>query len=70
MDNVRLFLFLALAFTGMLLYQSWQEDYGPGPAPAATEQSSSSAPSAVPDTPSVVPTAPAATCRNHARRPS
>lgn len=29
MDNIRLFLFMALAFLGMLLYQSWQEDYGP-----------------------------------------
>jgi YidC/Oxa1 family membrane protein insertase len=28
MDNVRLFLFLALAFLGMLIYQAWQEDYG------------------------------------------
>ena len=31
MDNVRLFLFLALAFLGMLIYQAWQEDYGPKP---------------------------------------
>ena len=29
MDNVRLFLFMALAFLGMLIYQAWQEDYGP-----------------------------------------
>ena len=35
MDNVRLFLFMALAFLGMLIYQAWQEDYGP----RATEQS-------------------------------
>ncbi|MCB1774041.1 MAG: membrane protein insertase YidC, partial [Gammaproteobacteria bacterium] len=28
MDNVRLLLFMALAFLGMLLYQAWQEDYG------------------------------------------
>jgi len=55
MDNVRLILFLALAFTGMLLYQSWQEDYGQHPV--ATEQSSTGAPSAVPDTPNVVPVA-------------
>ncbi|MDJ0740922.1 MAG: membrane protein insertase YidC [Gammaproteobacteria bacterium] len=28
MDNVRLFLIMALAFLGMLIYQAWQEDYG------------------------------------------
>ena len=40
MDNVRLILFMALAFLGMLLYQSWQEDYGPaseGPAESAVQ---------------------------------
>jgi YidC/Oxa1 family membrane protein insertase len=52
MDNVRLFLLLALAFTGMLLYQSWQEDYGP--RSVVSEQSNvGSEPSAVPDTPSI-----------------
>jgi len=35
MDNVRLFLFMALAFLGMLLYQAWQEDYGPAPQAVA-----------------------------------
>jgi YidC/Oxa1 family membrane protein insertase len=29
MDNVRLLLFMALAFLGMLIYQAWQADYGP-----------------------------------------
>ncbi|MGB5200669.1 MAG: membrane protein insertase YidC, partial [Sedimenticolaceae bacterium] len=29
MDNVRLLLFMALAFIGMLIYQAWQQDYGP-----------------------------------------
>ena len=29
MDNVRLFLLMALAFLGMLIYQAWQQDYGP-----------------------------------------
>ncbi len=38
MDNVRLFLFMALAFLGMLLYQAWQTDYGPAARQAATEQ--------------------------------
>lgn len=28
MDNVRLLLFMALAFLGMLLFQAWQQDYG------------------------------------------
>jgi len=33
MDNSRLFLFAALAFVGMLLWQQWQADYGPQPVP-------------------------------------
>ncbi len=32
MDNARLFLFAALAFVAMLLWQQWQADYGPKPA--------------------------------------
>jgi YidC/Oxa1 family membrane protein insertase len=31
MDNARLFLFAALVFVGMLLWQQWQADYGPQP---------------------------------------
>ena len=31
MDNTRLFLFAALIFVGMLLWQQWQADYGPQP---------------------------------------
>jgi len=31
MDNSRLFLFAALVFVGMLMWQQWQADYGPGP---------------------------------------
>ncbi len=31
MDNTRLFLFAALAFVAMLLWQQWQADYGPKP---------------------------------------
>jgi len=31
MDNTRLFLFAALVFVGMLLWQQWQADYGPQP---------------------------------------
>ena len=33
MDNSRLFLFAALTFVGMLLWQQWQADYGPQPMP-------------------------------------
>ena len=36
MDNTRLFLFAALVFVGMLLWQQWQVDYGP--QPVLTEQ--------------------------------
>ncbi len=35
MDNSRLFLFAALIFVAMLLYQQWQADYGPRPAPVS-----------------------------------
>ena len=31
MDNIRLFLFAATAFVGMLIWQQWQADYGPKP---------------------------------------
>jgi YidC/Oxa1 family membrane protein insertase len=31
MDNQRLFLFVALSFVVLLLWQSWMEDYGPAP---------------------------------------
>jgi len=31
MDNVRLFLAITLSFIGLLLYQAWQQDYGPKP---------------------------------------
>ena len=33
MDNARLFLFAALIFVAMLLWQQWQADYGPKPPP-------------------------------------
>ena len=38
MDNVRLFLFMALAFLGMLLWQAWHEDYAPAPATSDSPQ--------------------------------
>ena len=31
MDNIRLFLFAAIAFVAMLIWQQWQLDYGPQP---------------------------------------
>ena len=39
MDNSRLFLFAALAFVGMLLWQEWQIDYGPQPVVIAEDSS-------------------------------
>ena len=45
MDNQRLFLFVALSFVALMLWQAWQEDYGPQPQtgskapPSAVEQS-------------------------------
>jgi YidC/Oxa1 family membrane protein insertase len=38
MDNIRLILFFTLAFLGLMIYQAWQQDYGP------TTQTSQSAP--------------------------
>ena len=37
MDNQRLFLFVALSFVVLLLWQSWMEDYGPAPQTAEQE---------------------------------
>ena len=61
MDNQRLFLFVALSFVILLLWQSWVEDYGPQPvaeaidgAPPVTQTDTSedlpSAPQSVPAT--------------------
>ena len=38
MDNTRLFLFAALVFVGMLLWQQWQADYGPQTQPQSVSQ--------------------------------
>ena len=43
MDNTRLFLFAALVFIGMLLWQQWQADYGPQPQTVSQQQNSNSA---------------------------
>ncbi len=68
MDNQRLFLFVALSFVLMLIWQAWLTDYGAKPAPTATEQAQTGTPatSAAPsqDVPagtvsSAAPTAPA-----------
>ncbi|MET0067119.1 MAG: membrane protein insertase YidC [Candidatus Thiodiazotropha sp.] len=41
MDNLRLILFFTLAFLGLLIYQAWQQDYGPSAqAQAQTDQQS------------------------------
>ena len=37
MDNSRLFLFAALVFVGMLMWQQWQADYGPKPQPQVAQ---------------------------------
>ena len=50
MDNQRLFLFVALSFVVLLLWQAWMEDYGPKPLAegptATTESATASAPPA------------------------
>lgn len=52
MDNLRLILFMTLAFLGMLLYQAWQNDYGPAPAVVAESTGQgTSAPGDTPDAP-------------------
>lgn len=56
MINIRLFLFLALAFVSMLLWQTWQEDYGRPAATQVQQQSSSvitAADDETPETPAV-----------------
>ena len=54
MDNIRLFLMLALAYTGFLLWQAWQEDYGQQPQ-QVTEQAANeqTVGESVPDVPTV-----------------
>jgi YidC/Oxa1 family membrane protein insertase len=51
MDNVRLLLFMALAFLGMLIYQAWQEDYGPASRAVAEQDPRELAGAAPVDTP-------------------
>jgi len=51
MDNSRLFLFAALIFVGMLLWQQWQADYGPQPVISSEAQISSDGGVATPQIP-------------------
>ncbi|WP_457666862.1 membrane protein insertase YidC [Thiolapillus sp.] len=59
MDNIRLFLIMALAYTGFLLWQAWQDDYVQPQQVQATQESAktgdstSSADKSVPEVPSV-----------------
>jgi len=54
MDNTRLFLFAALVFVGMLLWQQWQADYGPQPVTSSESQLESSAAGADPGQQAIV----------------
>ncbi|OUD13238.1 membrane protein insertase YidC [Thioflexithrix psekupsensis] len=66
MDNIRLMLIMALIFVLLLIYQAWQEDYGPKPTVVEPPRASTPAPdtpattaSALPDTTNNdIPTAP------------
>jgi len=42
MDNSRLFLYAALAFIGLLIWEQWKADYGPQPVPTVQQQQESS----------------------------
>ena len=55
MDNIRPILFALLAVVLFLLYQAWQEDYGPQPLPPTQP---STVESTVPDVPSTAPDVP------------
>ncbi|MDH3899424.1 MAG: membrane protein insertase YidC, partial [Gammaproteobacteria bacterium] len=46
MDNQRLFLFVALSFVLLLLWQAWIEDYGPAPQTAPPAATADTAPAA------------------------
>ena len=62
MDNQRLFLFVALSFVALMLWEAWQRDYNaPPPAVATTEQTAAPAPAAPPaDLPAATPATEAA----------
>ena len=54
MDNIRLILFIALAFILFSLYEAWQQDYGPAAVPGEPTAASPASPAAV-DSASAVP---------------
>jgi YidC/Oxa1 family membrane protein insertase len=56
MDNQRLFLFVALSFVVLLIWQAWMEDYGPAPQEAATPVAGET--QVAPDTGADLPVAP------------
>jgi len=57
MDNQRLFLFVALSFVVLLLWQSWVEDYGPVATPGSVAPQSESAPASALDNNDDLPSA-------------
>ncbi|MCW8908128.1 MAG: membrane protein insertase YidC [Sedimenticola sp.] len=57
MDNLRLILFFSLAFILMLLWQAWEEDYGPKPETTVSTQSGNGS-TAEPQVNSAIPAAP------------
>lgn len=62
MDNQRLFLFVALSFVLLMLWQAWVEDYGPvQPEPQATTATGTAQPAAPVAEGEDIPSAPAAT---------
>lgn len=60
MDNIRLVLYLALAYVLFLMWQAWQEDYGPQPQAAASATADPASADALPEPPADLPPAPAA----------
>ena len=60
MDNQRLFLFIALSFVVLLLWEAWQRDYGPQPVEQQAATAEAQAPEVRQDVPSEVPQAPGA----------
>lgn len=60
MDNQKLFLYAALAFVGMLIWQQWQVDFGPKPevpqaVTASTPQVKAEDPKNISDVPDIAP---------------
>mgnify|MGYP001818296038 FL=1 len=55
MDNQRLFLFVALSFVVLLLWQSWMEDYGPAPQVETAAVDNGQPPAATTSLPAAAP---------------